>query len=75
MVFDEALHKFALDSDVEFLTWRTWISFWVIIIALTVASFQGSYIVKFFTSFTIDIFAMFIASIYIAEAIRNTMKV
>ena len=75
MVFDEALYKFALNSEVEFLTWRTWISFWVAIIALTVACFQGSCVVKFFTSFTKDIFAMFIASIYIAEAIHNTIEV
>ena len=75
MVFDEALYKFAINSEVEFLTWRTWISFWVAIIALTVACFQGSCVVKFFTSFTKDIFAMFIASIYIAEAIHNTIEV
>jgi len=36
---------------------------------------QGSCVVKFFTSFTKDIFAMFIASIYIAEAIHNTIEV
>jgi len=75
MVFDEALYKFSKNSEVEFLVWRTWISFWVIIIALTIACFQGSFVVKFFTSFTKDIFAMFIASIYIAEALENTIHV
>ena len=75
MVFDEALYKFSKNAEVEFLVWRTWISFWVILIALTVSCFQGSFVVKFFTSFTKDIFAMFIASIYIAEALENTIHV
>jgi len=75
MVFDEALFKFARNAEVEFLTWRVWISFWSIIISLVVAAFQGSYVVKYFTTFTKDIFASFIASIYIAEAIHNTIEV
>jgi hypothetical protein len=40
MVFDEALFKFSKNAEVEFLVWRTWISFWVLLIALTVSCFQ-----------------------------------
>jgi len=75
MVYDEALFKFAQTAEVEYLPWRVWISFWTLIIALIVAAFQGSFVVKYFTKFTKDIFASFIATVFIIEALLKTKGV
>ena len=75
MVYDEALFQFSKSAEVEFLPWRVWISFWALIIAATVACFQGSFIVKYFTKFTKDIFAAFIATVFIYEALLKTAGV
>jgi hypothetical protein len=75
MVYDEALFKFSKSAEVEFLPWRVWISFWALIIAALVACFQGSFVVKFFTKFTKDIFASFIATVFIYEALLKTAGV
>jgi hypothetical protein len=52
IVYDEALFHFSKVAEVEYLPWRVWIGFWSAIIAVTVAAFQGSVVVKFFTKFT-----------------------
>ena len=75
MVYDEALYKFSKSAEVEYLPWRVWISFWCLIIAATVACFQGSFVVKFFTKFTKDVFASFIATVFIYEALLKTAGV
>ena len=75
MVYDEALFKFSKSAEVEYLPWRVWISFWCLIIAATVACFQGSFVVKYFTKFTKDIFASFIATVFIIEALLKTAGV
>ena len=75
LVYDEALYKFTKDSGIEFLPCRFWISIWSMIIAIIVAAFQGSVVVKLFTKFTKDIFAGFVATVFIYEAILQTVGV
>lgn len=74
LVFDEALRKFAGD-DIEFLAWRCWIGVWFLIVAIVVAFFQGSVLIKYFTKFTKEIFKALIATIYIYEASVKLAKV
>jgi hypothetical protein len=45
------------------------------IIAIVVAGFQGSVVVKYFTRFTKDIFAGFVATVFIYEALLQTVGV
>ena len=75
LVYDEALYKFTKDYAIEFLPCRFWISIWSVIIAIVVAAFQGSVVVKFFTKFTKDIFAGFVATVFIYEALLQTVGV
>jgi solute carrier family 4 anion exchanger 2 len=75
MVFDEALYKFTKNAEVEFLTTRVWIAIWCAIIALAVAAFQGSVVVRYYTKFTKDIFIAFVASVFIIEALLQTAGV
>ena len=75
LVYDEALYKFTKGAGVEFLPCRVWIAIWTMIIAIVVAGFQGSVVVKYFTRFTKDIFAGFVATVFIYEALLQTVGV
>jgi hypothetical protein len=74
LLFDDALYNFSL-GRVEFLPWRVWISVWNLLIALVVAFFQGSTLVRYFTKFTKDIFASLISLIFIYEALYKLFVV
>ena len=75
MVFDEALYKFTKNAEVEFMAVRVWIAIWCAIIALFLAGFQGSVVVRYYTKFTKDIFISFVASVFIVEALLQTSGV
>merc|ERR1719215_157958 len=76
LLFDEALFNFS-DSNMpgQFLYWRTWVGIWTFVIALVVAGFQGSTLVKYFTRFIKDIFASLISLVFIYEAIKKLSKI
>jgi len=71
LLYDEALFGFCESSGIQFLSWRTWIGMWTAVIALLVAGFQGSTLVKHFTKFTKDIFASLVSLLFIYEALRK----
>ena len=75
LVYDEALYQFTSGAGIEFLPCRFWIAVWSAIIAILVAAFQGSVVVKYFTKFTKDIFAGFVATVFIYEALLQTVGV
>jgi len=76
LLYDEALFGFSETSlPGQFLAWRVWIGIWTFIIALVVAGFQGSTVVKFFTKFTKDIFNSLVSILFIYEAIRKLVKI
>ena len=75
LVYDEALYQFTNGAEIEFLPCRFWIAVWTAIIAVLVAAFQGSVVVKYFTKFTKDIFAGFVATVFIYEALLQTVGV
>ncbi|CAM1307854.1 SLC4A3 (predicted) [Pycnogonum litorale] len=68
LLLDESLYKLCLKYDVDFLSLRVWVSIWMLIIGVTVAAFEGSILVKYFTRFTQDIFAALISLLYIYDA-------
>lgn len=59
----------------EFLTWRCWIGFWVMIILFGVVALEGCFLIKYFTRFTEDIFELLISAIFIYEPIALLIKV
>lgn len=54
----------------EFLPWRCWIGFWVMMILFGVVALEGCFLVRYFTRFTEEIFACLISAIFIYEAIH-----
>ncbi|GJQ79533.1 hypothetical protein Trydic_g16380 [Trypoxylus dichotomus] len=71
LLFEESLLQFCKANDIEYLTTRVYIGIWLAIIALFVASLEGSVLVKVFTRFTEDIYSALISLIYIIESIQK----
>ncbi|XP_015585826.1 band 3 anion transport protein isoform X2 [Cephus cinctus] len=67
LLFDESLHKFCLANELEFLTVRVYVGAWMGVIALAIASVEGSVLVRLFTRFTEEIFTGLISLLYIVE--------
>ncbi|RVE58648.1 hypothetical protein OJAV_G00196320 [Oryzias javanicus] len=67
LVFEEAFYNFCKGNDIEYLTGRTWIGFWLIIIVVIIVAFEGSFLVRFVSRFTQEIFSFLISLIFIYE--------
>ncbi|CAK1554059.1 unnamed protein product [Leptosia nina] len=74
LLLDESLAKFCHSYGFDFLAARMYCGIWMIIIAILVASLEGSVAVKKITRFTEDIFAFLISLIFISEPITNIIN-
>ncbi|EDV26844.1 uncharacterized protein TRIADDRAFT_22844, partial [Trichoplax adhaerens] len=75
LVFEEALFDFCQLNHVDFLTMRVWVGLWVFLILSLVVLLQGSFLIRYLTRFTEEIFASLISLIFIYEAIKNLLKI
>ncbi|XP_071381909.1 anion exchange protein 2b isoform X1 [Centroberyx affinis] len=67
LVFEEAFYSFCKGNEVEYLTGRVWIGVWLIIIVIVTVAFEGSFLVRFISRFTQEIFSFLISLIFICE--------
>ncbi|XP_061569624.1 anion exchange protein 2b isoform X2 [Cololabis saira] len=67
LVFEEAFYSFCKANQIEYLTGRVWIGFWLIIIVVVTVAFEGSFLVRFVSRFTQEIFSFLISLIFICE--------
>ncbi|XP_041669769.1 anion exchange protein 2b isoform X2 [Cheilinus undulatus] len=67
LVFEEAFYSFCKANSIEYLTGRVWIGFWLIIIVIVTVAFEGSFLVRFVSRFTQEIFSFLISLIFICE--------
>ncbi|XP_041987046.1 anion exchange protein 3 isoform X5 [Aricia agestis] len=74
LLLDESLFAFCRSYGFDFLAARMYCGLWMIVIALCVASIEGSVAVKKITRFTEDIFAFLISLIFISEPITNIIN-
>ncbi|KAK4877761.1 hypothetical protein RN001_010267 [Aquatica leii] len=75
LLFDESLYQFCKSNAIDYLSVRLYIGIWLGIIALIVASVEGSVFVKLFTRFTEEIFSALISLLYIVESVMNLVLV
>ncbi|XP_054908848.1 anion exchange protein 3 isoform X2 [Poeciliopsis prolifica] len=75
LVFEEAFYKFCQAYDFEYLTGRVWIGFWLIFIVLVMVAAEGSFLVRYISPFTQEIFAFLISLIFIYETFSKLIKV
>uniref|UniRef100_A0A673KF78 Anion exchange protein n=1 Tax=Sinocyclocheilus rhinocerous TaxID=307959 RepID=A0A673KF78_9TELE len=67
LVFEESFYSFCRSSEIEYLTGRLWIGIWLIIIVVLTVAFEGSFLVRFVSRFTQEIFSFLISLIFIYE--------
>ncbi|KAI3356533.1 hypothetical protein L3Q82_017736, partial [Scortum barcoo] len=75
LVFEEAYYKFCQAHNFDYLTGRVWIGFWLIFIVLVIVAAEGSFLVRFISPFTQEIFAFLISLIFIYETFSKLFKV
>ncbi|XP_072254009.1 anion exchange protein 3 [Leuresthes tenuis] len=75
LVFEEAYYKFCQAYEFEYLTGRVWIGFWLIFIVLVIVAAEGSFLVRYISPFTQEIFAFLISLIFIYETFSKLIKV
>uniref|UniRef100_A0AAR2KWC3 Anion exchange protein n=1 Tax=Pygocentrus nattereri TaxID=42514 RepID=A0AAR2KWC3_PYGNA len=75
LVFEEAFYKFCQAQGFEYLTGRVWIGFWLIFIVLVIVAAEGSFLVRYISPFTQEIFAFLISLIFICETFSKLVKV
>lgn len=67
--------QFCTSNELEYLVGRVWIGFWLILIVLVMVAFEGSFLVRFVSRFTQEIFAFLISLIFIYETFSKLAKV
>ncbi|XP_042299815.1 anion exchange protein 3 [Sceloporus undulatus] len=75
LVFEEAFYKFCQSQDIEYLTGRVWIGFWLIVFIVIIVAAEGSFLVRYISPFTQEIFAFLISLIFIYETFYKLYKV
>uniref|UniRef100_A0A4W5LUY6 Anion exchange protein n=1 Tax=Hucho hucho TaxID=62062 RepID=A0A4W5LUY6_9TELE len=75
LVFEEAFYKFCQAQGFEYLTGRVWVGFWLVFIVLLIVAAEGSFMVKYISPFTQEIFAFLISLIFIYETFSKLIKV
>ena len=54
---------------------RVWIGFWLILLVVLVVAFEGSFLVRFISRYTQEIFSFLISLIFIYETFVKLVKV
>ncbi|KAI5627893.1 anion exchange protein 2 isoform X2 [Silurus asotus] len=75
LVFEEAFFSFCKSYGMEYLTGRVWIGFWLVIIVVVMVAFEGSFLVRFVSRFTQEIFSFLISLIFIYETFAKLAKI
>ena len=57
--------------SIDYLATRFWVGVWLFIIAVLVVMFEGSFLVRYITRFTEEIFASLISLIFIYEVFNK----
>ncbi len=74
VIFTGLLYSLCKSNGIEFMPTYAWVGIWSGIFLLIGAFLDASYLIKFFTRFTDEIFAALISVIFIVEAVKNIAK-
>ncbi|KAM5150149.1 band 3 anion transport protein isoform 1-T1 [Callospermophilus lateralis] len=75
LVFEEAFFSFCENNNMEYIVGRAWIGFWLILLVVLVVAFEGSFLVRFITRYTQEIFSFLISLIFIYETFSKLIKI
>lgn len=75
LVFEEAFFSFCESNNLEYIVGRAWIGFWLILLVVLVVAFEGSFLVRFISRYTQEIFSFLISLIFIYETFSKLIKI
>ncbi|XP_026772500.3 solute carrier family 4 member 1a (Diego blood group) [Pangasianodon hypophthalmus] len=75
LVFEEAFYNFCNSQGYEYIVGRVWVGMWLIIIVLIVVAAEASFLVRFISRFTQEIFSILISLIFIYETFFKLYKI
>ncbi|CAH6776235.1 band 3 anion transport protein [Phodopus roborovskii] len=75
LVFEEAFFSFCESYNLEYIVGRAWIGFWLILLVVLVVAFEGSFLVRFISRYTQEIFSFLISLIFIYETFSKLIKI
>lgn len=67
--------QFCSASDLEYIVGRVWIGFWLILLVLVVVACEGSFLVRYLSRYTQEIFSFLISLIFIFETFSKLVTV
>ncbi|XP_052468245.1 solute carrier family 4 member 1b (Diego blood group) [Carassius gibelio] len=75
LVFEEAFFNFCESQDIEYIVGRVWVGAWLVVIVVVIVAFEGSFLVRFISRFTQEIFSILISLIFIYETFAKLGRV
>ncbi|KAM4692478.1 band 3 anion transport protein isoform 2-T4 [Rhinophrynus dorsalis] len=75
LVFEEAFFGFCKSQGFEYIVGRVWIGIWLILIVIIVVAFEGSFLVRYISRYTQEIFSFLISLIFIYETFSKLFTI
>ncbi|KAF7664725.1 hypothetical protein LDENG_00168160 [Lucifuga dentata] len=75
LVFEEAFFVFCKSQNIEYIVGRIWVGMWLIVIVFIIVAVEGSFLVRFISRFTQEIFSILISLIFIYETFNKLIKI
>eukprot|EP00066_Takifugu_rubripes_P002815 XP_003964963.1 PREDICTED: band 3 anion transport protein [Takifugu rubripes] len=75
LVFEEAFYAFCKSQNIEYIVGRIWVGMWLVVIVILIVALEGSFLVRFISRFTQEIFSILISLIFIYETFNKLVKI
>uniref|UniRef100_A0A669DLD9 Anion exchange protein n=1 Tax=Oreochromis niloticus TaxID=8128 RepID=A0A669DLD9_ORENI len=75
LVFEEAFFAFCKMQGIEYIVGRIWVGMWLIVIVVLIVAMEGSFLVRYISRFTQEIFSILISLIFIYETFNKLFKI
>ncbi|KFO97596.1 Band 3 anion transport protein, partial [Calypte anna] len=75
LVFEEAFYSFCSANGMEYIVGRVWVGFWMILLVLVVVACEGSFLVRYLSRYTQEIFSFLISLIFIFETFSKLVTI
>ena len=75
LVFTAILYRLCNDLQIPFLPTYSWVGLWTALLLVVLAATDASRLMRYFTRFTVEIFAALISIIFVYEAIKGLVHI
>uniref|UniRef100_A0A3Q4H149 Anion exchange protein n=1 Tax=Neolamprologus brichardi TaxID=32507 RepID=A0A3Q4H149_NEOBR len=75
LVFEEAFYAFCKSQGIEYIVGRVWVGAWLVVIVVIIVALEGSFLVRFISRFTQEIFSILISLIFIYETFAKLGRI